>query len=147
MDAMPYKAIIKNPKMGGGGKQGGDNFKAGGEGDNIVKCVGSNFPGTGNENRKNEGRGPAISDPEGQGLEGYRDNAGEPAFVESGYCNQIEGIKKWWSIEPGVGRLADGVSARVDRLKCLGNSIVPEIGQMIWLIIKPYFEDKKKIDA
>jgi len=31
----------------------------------------------------------------------------------------------WWAIEPGMGRVADGVSARVDRLKGLGNSVVP----------------------
>lgn len=31
----------------------------------------------------------------------------------------------WWSTEPGVGRVADGVPNRVDRLKCLGNAVVP----------------------
>ena len=31
----------------------------------------------------------------------------------------------WWGSEPRVGRVADGVAARVDRLKCLGNGQVP----------------------
>lgn len=31
----------------------------------------------------------------------------------------------WWSVEPSVGRVAYGVSNRVDRIKCLGNSVVP----------------------
>ena len=31
----------------------------------------------------------------------------------------------WWSAEPNVGRVADGVAARVDRLKALGNGQVP----------------------
>lgn len=31
----------------------------------------------------------------------------------------------WWEAEPSVGRVADGVSRRVDRIKCLGNSVVP----------------------
>jgi DNA (cytosine-5)-methyltransferase 1 len=31
----------------------------------------------------------------------------------------------WWATEPDVGRVAHGVSARVDRLTCLGNAIVP----------------------
>lgn len=31
----------------------------------------------------------------------------------------------WWSIEPDVGRVAYGISSRVDRLKCLGNAVVP----------------------
>lgn len=31
-----------------------------------------------------------------------------------------------WSAEPDVGRVAYGVSNRVDRLKCLGNAVVPQ---------------------
>lgn len=31
-----------------------------------------------------------------------------------------------WSVEPNVGRVAHGVPARVDRLKCLGNAVVPQ---------------------
>jgi len=37
----------------------------------------------------------------------------------------------WWESEPDVGRLAHGVSARVDRLRGLGNSIVPQIAEWI----------------
>ena len=33
----------------------------------------------------------------------------------------------WWDIEPDVGRVAHGVSARTHRLKGLGNSLVPAI--------------------
>lgn len=35
------------------------------------------------------------------------------------------GRKEWWSVEPGVGRVANGIPHRVDRLKCLGNAVVP----------------------
>lgn len=35
------------------------------------------------------------------------------------------GRKEWWSVEPGVGRVAYGIPHRVDRLKCLGNAVVP----------------------
>ena len=31
-----------------------------------------------------------------------------------------------WPDEPGVGRVANGVPNRVDRLKCLGNAVVPQ---------------------
>lgn len=31
-----------------------------------------------------------------------------------------------WPIEPRLGRVADGVSNRVDRIKCLGNAVVPQ---------------------
>lgn len=35
-----------------------------------------------------------------------------------------DGIK-WWATEPDVGRVADGVAFRVDRLKAIGNGQVP----------------------
>ena len=33
---------------------------------------------------------------------------------------------EWWPAEPDVGRVAHGVPSRVDRLKCLGNAVVPQ---------------------
>ena len=36
-----------------------------------------------------------------------------------------------WEFEPNVGRVANGVSGRVHRLKALGNSIVPQIAEEI----------------
>ncbi|WP_294856402.1 DNA cytosine methyltransferase [uncultured Oscillibacter sp.] len=32
----------------------------------------------------------------------------------------------WWATEPDVGRVAHGIPSRVDRLKCLGNAVVPQ---------------------
>jgi DNA (cytosine-5)-methyltransferase 1 len=37
----------------------------------------------------------------------------------------------WWSVEPDVGRVAYGVPSRVDRLKGLGNAVVPQIPEII----------------
>ena len=109
-----------------------------------TECVGQGIPGAGNKSekpdRENRSRGIVVSDSASQGLEGHGNETGEPAFIKSGDNNQIEGIGKWWSVEPGVGRLAHGVSFRVDRLRCLGNAIVPEIAMMIWLQIKPFFD-------
>ena len=31
----------------------------------------------------------------------------------------------WWSVEPGVGRVVDGLANRGNRIKCLGNGQVP----------------------
>jgi len=36
-----------------------------------------------------------------------------------------------WCAEPDVGRVANGVPRRVDRLKALGNAVVPQIPEMI----------------
>ena len=40
-----------------------------------------------------------------------------------------------WAIEPDVGRVADGVPRRVDRLRGLGNAIVPQVAEMIFRAI------------
>ena len=40
-----------------------------------------------------------------------------------------------WLPEPGVGRVADGVPNRVDRLKGLGNAVVPQLIQAIGEIV------------
>ena len=33
----------------------------------------------------------------------------------------------WWEVEPGVGRVVDGLANRVDRLRCVGNGQVPSV--------------------
>lgn len=37
----------------------------------------------------------------------------------------------WWSAEPDVGRVDNGVPRRVDRLKGLGNAVVPQVVELI----------------
>jgi DNA (cytosine-5)-methyltransferase 1 len=41
----------------------------------------------------------------------------------------------WWEAEPGVGRVVDGLPGRVDRLKGLGNAIVPQVAFEIFSAI------------
>ena len=36
----------------------------------------------------------------------------------------------WWDTEPDVGRVAYGVPRRVDRLRCLGNAVVPQVAEV-----------------
>lgn len=43
-----------------------------------------------------------------------------------------------WAAEPDVGRVANGVPHRVDRLKCLGNAVVP---QQAYPIFKALMEE------
>jgi hypothetical protein len=45
------------------------------------------------------------------------------------------GDSSWWSSEPAMGRVADGVAARVDRLKALGNGQVPLCAATAWRIL------------
>ncbi len=43
--------------------------------------------------------------------------------------------KEQWSTEPNVGRVANGIPSRVDRLKGLGNAIVPQVAYEIFKAI------------
>jgi DNA (cytosine-5)-methyltransferase 1 len=55
---------------------------------------------------------------------------GSPALAE---CNGVRSLSGsgWWRTEPDVGRVADGIPARVDRLRGLGNAIIPQIAEWI----------------
>ena len=48
-----------------------------------------------------------------------------------------------WDVEPNVGRVANGVPNRVHRLRCLGNSIVPQVVARIFYSIKEAENDRK----
>ena len=52
-------------------------------------------------------------------------------------ANYVESIgsSNFWGIEPNVGRVADGVAARVDRLKAIGNGQVPLCAAEAWRIL------------
>jgi len=78
-------------------------------------------------NEGSQGRLSGRSDSERQSLMGHS-GRGSSAYGQSG--------ENWWAVEPDVGRVADGIPRRVDRLKGLGNAIVPQIAMQIGLAIK-----------
>lgn len=41
------------------------------------------------------------------------------------------GDGSWWVVEPPVGRVAHGIPRRVDRLRGLGNAVVPQVAEWI----------------
>jgi len=47
----------------------------------------------------------------------------------------------WWTAEPDVGRMDHGIPKRVDRLKCLGNSLIPMIPYLIGKSIMETYEN------
>ena len=76
-----------------------------------------------------------VADTKSTGLEGrnIRRDQGPtiPRFGESGRTEQ-----NLWLPEPAVGRVANGIPRRVDRLRGLGNAIVPQIAMQIGKTIK-----------
>jgi len=54
-----------------------------------------------------------------------------------GTQHQAAKCGSWWRSEPDVGRVANGVPARVDRLRCLGNAQVPAVVRLAWGMLAP----------
>jgi DNA (cytosine-5)-methyltransferase 1 len=46
-----------------------------------------------------------------------------------------------WQTEPAVGRMADGIPARVDRLRGLGNAVVPQLAELIGILISEHADN------
>lgn len=51
---------------------------------------------------------------------------------------------QWWEAEPDVGRVVDGISHRVDRLRCLGNAVVPQQAYPIFRAIAEFEQGERK---
>lgn len=80
-----------------------------------------------NETSKFKGAGTSTVLPESfipntssEGPEGQRQ---EPSGVKQELRNAS--LDSWWATEPNMGRVVNGLPHRVDRIKCLGNAVVP----------------------
>jgi DNA (cytosine-5)-methyltransferase 1 len=110
--------------------------------------------------------GADVADTESTGLERHRSQPGESEISESrddgaSVGNSMRGglpqpeskpmqersedraIERsrpagasWWATEPELGRVAHGVAARVDRLRCIGNGQVPAVAKLAWEILR-----------
>jgi DNA (cytosine-5)-methyltransferase 1 len=89
-------------------------------------CAGE--PGTQRDRRSSDGGG-ALADARGAGLPVPECGPilNPRRWVEGRTATKCG----WWSVEPDVGRVAHGVRNRVDRLRSLGNSLVPQIPEII----------------
>jgi DNA (cytosine-5)-methyltransferase 1 len=83
---------------------------------NICEDV-SNTNGKGREKILIEGGNPEGNEPFGTGSKG-RTNG------------------RWWAVEPDVGRVANGVPHRVDRLRACGNGVVPLVAATAYRELK-----------
>ena len=61
-------------------------------------------------------------------------NRTEEPLGESGQEQELE-RSNWWVVEPNVGRVANGVAYRVDRLKAIGNGQVSAVAAAAWRIL------------
>lgn len=91
--------------------------------------------------REQQGRGSGPSDvadadsercEESGELRGGVESAGGPEALRS------RARVHPWTTEPDVGRVAHGVPHRVDRLKALGNAVVPECAYVAGLVLREW---------
>jgi len=67
-----------------------------------------------------------------QGLHGERiHQAKNKDRKASRIVSSCEGKKGNWDAEPELGRVAHGIPDRMDRLKCLGNAVVPQVAEVV----------------
>lgn len=98
--------------------------------DNARECV-----GTEPLSQSRDGRGAvALADAERRRLQsGDEQCTWSPAIIPAAfgrYCGGGE-FGKAWRVEPDVGRVAHGIPDAMDRLKGLGNAVVPQIPELI----------------
>lgn len=53
---------------------------------------------------------------------------------------------QYWAVEPPVGRMAHGIPRRVDRLKSLGNAVVPQVAEYVGRCIQRHAEANPTTD-
>jgi DNA (cytosine-5)-methyltransferase 1 len=82
-----------------------------------------------------------VADASIKGLEGWKEavlteEGRNPYAGHRGSRTSSEGRDDWWAVEPDVGRVAHGIPARVDRLRGLGNAVVPQVAEVIgrWIM-------------
>lgn len=71
-----------------------------------------------------------VCDTNSKGLEKWE-------IQSENHRSQLQAIERadWWTDEPDVGRVANGVANRVDRLKALGNGQVPLCAATAWRML------------
>ena len=91
--------------------------------------------------RSSSSSGNGISNTDSQRLQGL----GAERELRESQEERSFGWERWWKFEPNVGRVAHGIPKRVDRLKGLGNSLVPAIPFIIGNSILETEENNERI--
>jgi len=90
------------------------------------------------ETRRNSSDERDVANSERERLQGSEQYETHTRETETQFSasQSFETTGDHWTIEPDVGRVAHGIPNRVDRLKSLGNSLVPQIPYLIGNCIK-----------
>jgi len=80
-----------------------------------------------------------VADTTGERVQGLRPSGEQESYAHAQslvpLCEGQEPTPTNWQVEPDVDRVVDGLPNRVDRIKSLGNAVVPQLVQRIGEII------------
>ncbi len=95
----------------------------------ILRRMSTNGEKLNNLNRPSEAYAADVADTESERLQGKRAEREQVAEAHGGKGSSLCGCSygNQWATEPDVGRVAHGVPHRVDRIRGLGNAIVPQV--------------------
>jgi DNA (cytosine-5)-methyltransferase 1 len=71
----------------------------------------------------------------------FSERARQPDRINPEHA-ELNSSSAWWGQDPAetpksnVGRMANGVAARVDRLRCIGNGQVPAVAALAWNLLR-----------
>ncbi|BAQ89847.1 cytosine-specific DNA-methyltransferase [uncultured Mediterranean phage uvMED] len=89
--------------------------------------------------------GTNVSDADGQrrrGRHAERQHAEDAGQSPSGTGHDPSGVGSW-ATEPNVGRVAHGAAFRVDRLRLLGNGVVPQTAAKAWIVLNDQLTNER----
>jgi len=104
-------------------RRGGTGLDVGESAEELAHAIGPRLEGHARHGAVGNECGRVASGPDG-------------SVAPEGVCERTDGYHPGWVVEPDVGRVAHGVSRRVDRLRGLGNAIVPQIAYWLGTRIK-----------
>jgi DNA (cytosine-5)-methyltransferase 1 len=91
------------------------------------------------------GRSETLADADGQrrrGRHAERQHAEDAGQSPSGTGHDASGVVSW-ATEPDVGRVVNGAAFRVDRLRLLGNGVVPQTAAKAWIVLNDQLTNER----
>lgn len=143
-DAMAHAARARDGQVAMEREQKQENIDVGGRGRDVSNADGDRQPVEVQHNTRlneqaaqlgSDGKVQAVSNAHSGGLQEPQDQRESQATLrgrpDADRCNGIT----WWDVEPELGRVANGMAYRVDRIEAIGNGQVPAVVRAAWRLL------------